>query len=56
MDDPEKKAKQNITPEPPEELLPPDPSEVPGEGDTKEEDFNFGGLPQRDLKKNLGCG
>jgi hypothetical protein len=22
----------------------------------KEDDFNFGGLPQRDLKKNLGCG
>jgi hypothetical protein len=20
------------------------------------ESFNFGGLPQRDLKKNLGCG
>ena len=22
----------------------------------KDESFNFGGLPQRDLKKNLGCG
>jgi len=22
----------------------------------KENQFDFGGLPQRDLKKNLGCG
>ena len=22
----------------------------------KDDSFNFGGLPQRDLKKNLGCG
>jgi hypothetical protein len=22
----------------------------------KNDEFNFGGLPQRDLKKNLGCG
>jgi len=22
----------------------------------KENSFDFGGLPQRDLKKNLGCG
>jgi hypothetical protein len=24
--------------------------------ETKDERFDFGGLPQRDLKKNLGCG
>jgi len=28
----------------------------PSPPDEKEEPFNFGGLPQRDLKKNLGCG
>ncbi len=29
---------------------PPQPEE------NKDERFDFGGLPQRDLKKNLGCG
>ena len=24
--------------------------------ENKDERFDFGGLPQRDLKKNLGCG
>jgi hypothetical protein len=24
--------------------------------DEQEKPFDFGGLPQRDLKKNLGCG
>jgi len=24
--------------------------------ETSDDRFNFGGLPQRDLKKNLGCG
>ena len=38
-----KKAKK----EEPKKFLPPE---------EKEEQFNFGGLPQRDLKKNLGCG
>ncbi|HZX73787.1 MAG TPA: hypothetical protein VFE57_05155 [Cyclobacteriaceae bacterium] len=28
----------------------------PPETEEKNEPFNFGGLPQRDLKKNLGCG
>jgi hypothetical protein len=26
------------------------------EPSTDEKPFDFGGLPQRDLKKNLGCG
>jgi hypothetical protein len=29
---------------------PPQPEEI------KEERFDFGGLPTRDIKKNLGCG
>lgn len=24
--------------------------------DTKPEEFDFGGIPDRDIKKNLGCG
>lgn len=36
------KEKTNPTPTQPEEI--------------KDERFDFGGLPQRDLKKNLGCG
>jgi hypothetical protein len=33
-------------------------SNKPKHGPREENDapFNFGGLPQRDLKKNLGCG
>ncbi len=38
-----KKAKK----EAPKKLSPPD---------DKDESFDYGGLPQRDLKKNLGCG
>lgn len=30
-------------------------NEKPDSGE-KPEGFDFGGLPQRDLKKNLGCG
>lgn len=30
--------------------------ETPPVNPNEEADFNFGGLPQRDLKKNLGCG
>jgi hypothetical protein len=31
--------------------------QTPSNPDEKKADeFNFGGLPQRDLKKNLGCG
>jgi len=26
------------------------------QADEPEKSFDFGGLPQRDLKKNLGCG
>jgi hypothetical protein len=36
------KEKVKQTPPPPEE--------------TKDDRFDFGGLPTRDLKKNLGCG
>lgn len=32
-----------------------EPKKIPSP-DGKEEPFDFGGLPQRDLKKNLGCG
>lgn len=56
MDEPDKKAKQNTTPEPPEESPPLGQGEMPDENNKDEEDFNFGGLPERDLKKNLGCG
>jgi hypothetical protein len=28
----------------------------PIEGPKKDETFDFGGLPERNLKKNLGCG
>ena len=28
----------------------------PPPDETSDDRFNFGGLPQRDLKKNLGCG
>jgi hypothetical protein len=31
-------------------IQPPEPT------DEQEKLFDFGGLPQRDLKKNLGCG
>lgn len=27
-----------------------------GQGNDDEKPFDFGGLPNRDLKKNLGCG
>jgi hypothetical protein len=43
-----RKARQQISKPQPEQTLPP----------IQEEDkpFDFGGLPNRDLKKNLGCG
>lgn len=56
MDETEKKVKQDITSEPPAEQPPPRQTEGLSEKEMDEEDFNFGGLPQRDLKKNLGCG
>jgi hypothetical protein len=40
----EKKSKKATPP-----IVKPEPEEKP-------EGFDFGGLPQRDLKKNLGCG
>jgi hypothetical protein len=40
-------------PKPPKEKTKPVP---PPPVETKDERFDFGGLPQRDLKKNLGCG
>lgn len=50
---PEKEKEQapdKTAPEPPKPA--PDADTAPED----EGDFNFGGLPQRDLKKNLGCG
>jgi hypothetical protein len=44
-----KKKKLSKKPEPPKRPAPPAPEEP-------EKPFDFGGLPQRDLKKNLGCG
>jgi hypothetical protein len=32
------------------------PTPAPEEKTVSENPFDFGGLPQRDLKKNLGCG
>lgn len=32
------------------------PSVIKQAEEGKPEGFDFGGLPQRDLKKNLGCG
>jgi hypothetical protein len=31
------------------------PKEVPAQDD-QDKPFDFGGIPDRDLKKNLGCG
>lgn len=31
-------------------------SSIPRENSEEEKPFDFGGLPDRDLKKNLGCG
>jgi hypothetical protein len=33
----------------------PQPEKTHGQ-EAEEKPFDFGGLPQRDLKKNLGCG
>jgi hypothetical protein len=33
-----------------------EPKIVPTATPEKEKPFDFGGLPDRDLKKNLGCG
>jgi len=41
----EKKDPKKVTPQP-----------VKQTKEEKPEGFDFGGLPQRDLKKNLGCG
>jgi hypothetical protein len=34
----------------------PKPPEKPEVKEENENPFDFGGMPQRDLKKNLGCG
>jgi hypothetical protein len=47
---PEEKPETKPQPKP-EEKIPPE--KEPGE---TEDPFDFGGLPKRDLKKNLGCG
>jgi len=44
-----KKKKPKATKEKPKQ--PPSPPD-----ETSDDRFNFGGIPQRDLKKNLGCG
>ena len=36
------------------DIIKPEPRVAPE--DEKENPFDFGGLPKRDLKKNLGCG
>jgi hypothetical protein len=48
-----KKKKENSKPEK-VETTPPAP--VPQQELPEEKPFDFGGLPARDLKKNLGCG
>jgi len=35
--------------------MPGKPKDMPLQAD-EEKPFNFGGIPDRDLKKNLGCG
>ena len=35
-------------------LVPPKAKEIPRQDEEKP--FDFGGIPDRDLKKNLGCG
>ncbi len=46
------KKKKDEKKNPPREPIPP----VKKSEEEKPEGFDFGGLPQRDLKKNLGCG
>ncbi|HMJ69528.1 MAG TPA: hypothetical protein VK508_11550 [Cyclobacteriaceae bacterium] len=36
-------------------VIPQKPKDMPPVGDD-EKPFDFGGIPDRDLKKNLGCG
>lgn len=47
-----KKGKQKTTPK---KIVLEKPKEVPQQID-EEKPFDFGGIPDRDLKKNLGCG
>jgi len=44
-----KKTKKEI-----KKIVPPKGKEIPPQDDEKP--FDFGGIPERDLKKNLGCG
>ncbi len=46
----DKTSKKKESKSEPDNKIQPKPSEEP------EKPFDFGGLPQRDLKKNLGCG
>jgi len=54
----EKKTEEKIVPEKPKQM----PQNDERSGDVKtgrdddEKPFDFGGIPDRDLKKNLGCG
>jgi hypothetical protein len=47
-----KKAKEK---KPPEKIVTAKPKQMPEQGEA-EKPFDFGGIPDRDLKKNLGCG
>jgi hypothetical protein len=38
-----------------EKVLPQKLKDIPPQ-DEEEKPFDFGGIPERDLKKNLGCG
>jgi hypothetical protein len=54
-----KKAKEK---KPPEKIVTAKPKQMPEQGAHEpvdaeaEKPFDFGGIPDRDLKKNLGCG
>jgi hypothetical protein len=46
--------KKKAKPKKPQKILPQKQKEMPPQDDEKP--FDFGGIPERDLKKNLGCG
>lgn len=50
----EKKTAQKIVTAKPKPIPPAAGSPIVGDDDEKP--FDFGGIPDRDLKKNLGCG
>jgi hypothetical protein len=52
-----KKGQKSEALNPQELIVKTEPESAPTVIDSESEDpFNFGGLPKRDLKKNLGCG